>query len=77
MMNSRKCASFLLAASGLLAAASACAQSYPTQRIRAVVGYGAGGGADTMIRAIVPELSEALGQGVALTAHRSLAVIEP
>ncbi len=30
-----------------------------------------------MIRAIVPELSEALGQGVALTAHRSLAVIEP
>ena len=34
------------------------------QRIRAVVGYGAGGGADSLIRAIAPELGEALGQQI-------------
>lgn len=43
---------------------SAGAQNYPSQPIRAVVGYAAGGGADGMIRAISNELSEALGQPV-------------
>jgi tripartite-type tricarboxylate transporter receptor subunit TctC len=62
-MKLRLWASSLLICSSLLAA-GACAQAYPTQRIRAVVGYGAGGGADTMIRAVVQELSEALGQQV-------------
>ena len=49
---------------GLLLAGVAGAQPYPSQQIRMVVGYGAGGGADSVIRAIVPELSEALGQQV-------------
>ncbi len=52
----------------LLAACSAtgiaCAQNYPTQPVRMLVGYAAGGGADGIIRAIAPELSEALGQPV-------------
>jgi tripartite-type tricarboxylate transporter receptor subunit TctC len=55
---------------GLLAAlgtcATAAAQQYPSQPIRAVVGYAAGGGADGMIRAISNELSEALGQPVVI-----------
>ena len=48
----------------LLIAAGAGAQSYPSQRIRVVVGYGAGGGADSLIRAVAPELAEALGQQI-------------
>ena len=48
----------------LCVCASAAAQNYPSQPIRAVVGYAAGGGADGMIRAISTELSEALGQPV-------------
>ena len=40
------------------------AQPYPSQPIRAVVGYAAGGGADGVIRAISSELGEALGQPV-------------
>lgn len=51
-------------AAGLFLAATAAAQSYPSQQIRMVVGYGAGGGADSLIRAIAPELSELLGQQV-------------
>lgn len=51
-------------AAGLMLAAAAAAQSYPSQPIRMVVGYGAGGGADTLIRALVPELSELLKQQV-------------
>jgi len=51
-------------AAGLMLAAAAAAQSYPSQPIRMVVGYGAGGGADTLIRALVPELSELLRQQV-------------
>jgi len=51
-------------AAGLLLAAAAAAQSYPTRQIRMIVGYGAGGGADSLIRALTPELSELLGQQV-------------
>jgi tripartite-type tricarboxylate transporter receptor subunit TctC len=43
-------------------AGAAAAQAYPAQPLRMVVGYGAGGGADTLIRAMAPELSEFLGQ---------------
>ena len=50
----------------LLAAGTLAAQPYPSQRIRAVVGYGAGGGADSLIRAIAPELGEALGQQIVI-----------
>ena len=63
-MNARLLAAVFLAI--VLVTHPAIAQTYPTQRLRAVVGYGAGGGADTMIRAIAPELSEALGQQVVI-----------
>ncbi len=53
----------MLAASLMLAAAAA-AQSYPSRQIRMVVGYGAGGGADSLIRAIAPELGVLLGQQI-------------
>jgi tripartite-type tricarboxylate transporter receptor subunit TctC len=53
-------------AAGLVFATAAAAQSYPTQPIRMVVGYGAGGGADSLIRALAPELSELLGQQVVI-----------
>lgn len=46
----------------LFFAASAVAQTYPSQQIRMVVGYAAGGGADALIRAVAPELGELLGQ---------------
>jgi tripartite-type tricarboxylate transporter receptor subunit TctC len=51
-------------AAGLVLATAAAAQSYPSQQIRMVVGYAAGGGADGLIRAIAPELSELMGQPV-------------
>jgi tripartite-type tricarboxylate transporter receptor subunit TctC len=51
-------------AAGLILAATAAAQPYPVQQIRMVVGYGAGGGADSLIRALAPELSELLGQQI-------------
>ncbi len=51
-------------AAGLVLGTAAAAQSYPSQQIRMVVGYGAGGGADSLIRALAPELSELLGQQI-------------
>ncbi len=51
-------------AAGMAFAGAAGAQSYPAQAVRMVVGYAAGGGADGIIRAIAPELSEALGQQI-------------
>jgi tripartite-type tricarboxylate transporter receptor subunit TctC len=59
---SRAQALLLVAAIGVVPLSAA--QQYPSQPIRAVVGYAAGGGADGMIRAISNELSEALGQPV-------------
>lgn len=53
-----------LAASSLALAGSAAAQSYPSQPVRMLVGYAAGGGADGVIRSIATELSEALGQTI-------------
>lgn len=48
---------FLLALS-----ASGLAQDYPTRAVRMLVGYGAGGGMDTIARLVAPKLSSALGQ---------------
>jgi len=48
----------------LLACASAFAQSYPTRPIRLVVGFGPGGAADIISRAIGEPLGRALGQGI-------------
>lgn len=50
----------------LSARAPSIAQNYPSQPIRAVVGYSAGGGADGMMRAIANELAEALGQPIVI-----------
>lgn len=43
---------------------SICAQPYPNKPIRFVVGYAAGGGTDTMARAVAAKLPELLGQQV-------------
>jgi Uncharacterized protein conserved in bacteria len=60
--------SFAIAASAALIAGfgSAFAQSYPSQPIRFIVPYAAGGGVDIVARAIAPKLSEALGQPVVI-----------
>jgi tripartite-type tricarboxylate transporter receptor subunit TctC len=47
-------------------AGTAVAQTYQMQPVRVVVAYGAGGGSDSLMRAIVPELSELLGQQVVI-----------
>src|SRR5574342_1330739 len=56
-----------IAAAGLaLAAAGACAQAYPSKPIRMMVPFPAGGGADTMGRAIGQKLAERFGQSVVI-----------
>lgn len=55
----------ILLAAGIVAGA-AVAQTYPTQPVRVVVAYGAGGGSDSLMRAIAPELGELLGQQVVI-----------
>ena len=44
------------------ASALAHAQEYPSRPVRVLVGYGAGGGMDTIARLVAPKLSAALGQ---------------
>lgn len=58
-------------AAGLMAAcvavpvmAQAAAQSYPTQPVRLLVGFAAGGGSDVVARLIAKSLGEELGQSV-------------
>lgn len=64
---------FALAASLLaFAAASAGAQTYPTQTIRLIVPFPAGGSNDVMGRLIAPHLEKALGQSV-IVENRSAA----
>ncbi len=52
----------LLALGVLLAALGAQAQTYPDRPIRVVNGFAAGGGTDLLLRALLPKLSELLGQ---------------
>jgi tripartite-type tricarboxylate transporter receptor subunit TctC len=54
----------LLISAGLLVAAPASAQQYPTRAVRLIVPFPPGGGTDTMARAIAPKLSEYLGQQI-------------
>lgn len=61
-MATMRCCAALLLVAGAAFAAGAAAQAYPSQPVRMLVGYGAGGGADTLIRALAPELGELLGQ---------------
>lgn len=56
-------AAFVTLASG---AVSAFAQGYPSQPIRFIVPYAAGGGVDIVARAIAPKLWESLGQPVVI-----------
>jgi tripartite-type tricarboxylate transporter receptor subunit TctC len=48
----------------LLAVSCADAQTYPDRPITIVHGFGAGGGADLFLRAIVPAVSDRLGQPI-------------
>lgn len=59
-------ARFALSVCALALTTHAFAQNYPTQPVRMLVGYAAGGGADGIIRAIAPELSEILGQPIVI-----------
>jgi len=54
----------LLAAGGMLLAASAAAQNFPTRPIRIIVPYAPGGSTDVVFRILAPRLSEDLGQSV-------------
>ena len=55
----------IVLASALAAAPLAAnAQAYPDKPIRIIHGFAAGGGADVLLRTILPQLSENLGQQV-------------
>lgn len=53
-----------LALALLLCAAQALAQTYPSKPIKVLVGVPPGGPTDSVLRAVSPELSEALGQPI-------------
>lgn len=57
-------ASLLLPLAGLLALGPAAAQHYPSKPIRVVVGYAAGGPADTLARIIGKKIMDITGQPV-------------
>ncbi|MCZ0736229.1 Bug family tripartite tricarboxylate transporter substrate binding protein [Phreatobacter sp. AB_2022a] len=61
-MLSRRAAMAGLAAAGLLPAAAARAQQYPTRPVRWIVGYPAGGGTDVLARLLGAAMSPTLGQ---------------
>lgn len=63
VMN-RRAATIALGASLLAGALPVHAQAYPSKPIRIVVGYPPGGGADAVARALLPSLSQQLGQPV-------------
>src|SRR5262245_3143527 len=54
----------LVALGGLLCAAAAAAQDYPSRAINMVIPFPPGGNTDLMARALQPELAKALGQSV-------------
>lgn len=53
-----------LALLALCGAAPSSAQDYPTKPIHILVGYAAGGGNDIIVRVMVPELQQGLGQPI-------------
>lgn len=53
-------------AAALLASAAVSAQPYPSKPIRMIVGFAPGGGTDVTARAVVQELSDALGQRIVI-----------
>jgi tripartite-type tricarboxylate transporter receptor subunit TctC len=61
-MMIRTFAMALMLAAGL--AAPAAAQDYPTQNIRVIISFGAGGGSDIIGRIVAQRLQEKLGQSV-------------
>lgn len=65
-MQSIICAAFAVtvAAIAALVPAAAMAQTYPSQPIRIIVPFAAGGNVDVTARAVAPIMSEALGQPV-------------
>jgi tripartite-type tricarboxylate transporter receptor subunit TctC len=63
-MRKRTFARLLAAACAALIAGSAAAQAYPTQPIKIVLGYAAGGVADITARVLAQKLSQQLGQQV-------------
>jgi tripartite-type tricarboxylate transporter receptor subunit TctC len=64
MTHYRVCLCGAAAASLLMIAGPASAQSYPSKPVRLITGSGAGGGADQTSRVIAERLSQALGQPV-------------
>jgi tripartite-type tricarboxylate transporter receptor subunit TctC len=60
----RRFAAVALAAIGLAAAPSVSAQTFPTKPVRIVVGFAAGGGADTATRLIATKLTEIWNQQI-------------
>jgi tripartite-type tricarboxylate transporter receptor subunit TctC len=55
-----------LAIAGLLVGQVSAADNYPTQTVKIVVPFVAGGGVDIVARIVAPRLSEALGQSVVI-----------
>src|SRR4051812_45535004 len=63
MSHIKHCGSaFALALLGLVAAADACAQAWPTRAVRIVVPFGAGGGSDIQGRLLAKKFTESMGQ---------------
>jgi len=54
----------LIALAGLAASLTGFAQAYPDKPIKIYHGFAAGGGADLLLRTLLPQLSENLGQQV-------------
>jgi tripartite-type tricarboxylate transporter receptor subunit TctC len=63
-MTKRVLVQTVIAACAALAAAGAAAQSYPTQPVKIILGYAAGGVADITARVLGQKLSQQLGQQV-------------
>ena len=66
MTNVAVAVAVAIAAAGITLPGAAQAQTYQSQPVRMLVGYAAGGGADGIIRAIAPELTEVLGQPIVI-----------
>jgi hypothetical protein len=60
----RHTARFLLLCLGLVTAAAATAQQFPSKPLRIVVGFAAGGSTDKLARVLALRMTELLGQSV-------------